>query len=309
MYNNYNIRFTDACDNVLASIEKAVKEFNESHEPKKDDLDDGQSSIVILDVGGTVFKTEIKTLRSVKGSYFDLMFSKSYKPKIMDGTTNTYFIDRDGTHFMYILNHLRGNKLVVPNDLINCVEEEMRFYSIKPTAPESIMITSNQQRIVLDWCNNKYSKMKLMYRATRDGFGASMFHQKCDNNGPTVSIIKSTDGSIFGGKTDTNWSSPSAGTYGVDPNAFLFSLVNSRRNSEPVKYPCSSSTCSTYNNPPYGPTFGGGHDIHVSDNSNLNQGSYQNFPYSYSGTTVHGSTTFASTKNFTVAEIEVFQLV
>eukprot|EP00957_Ditylum_brightwellii_P085790 6525358-Ditylum_brightwellii.AAC.1 len=33
---------------------------------------------------------------------------------------------------------------------------------------------------------------KLLYRASRDGWGASKFHSKCDNQGPTLTVIRST---------------------------------------------------------------------------------------------------------------------
>ena len=39
---------------------------------------------------------------------------------------------------------------------------------------------------------------KVLYRATRDGFGAQDFHSHCDTANRTLVIIKSTNGSIFG---------------------------------------------------------------------------------------------------------------
>jgi len=55
-------------------------------------------------------------------------------------------------------------------------------------------------------CENDELKWKLEYRATRDGFGAKKFHEKCDNlNAPSLVLIKSTNGSIFGGFTTKNW--------------------------------------------------------------------------------------------------------
>ena len=44
-------------------------------------------------------------------------------------------------------------------------------------------------------------------RSLQDGFGAESFHSKCDNKGPTVTIVKS--GSfIFGGFTEAQWHLP-----------------------------------------------------------------------------------------------------
>eukprot|EP00479_Gromia_sphaerica_P012175 TRINITY_DN6301_c0_g1_i1.p1 TRINITY_DN6301_c0_g1~~TRINITY_DN6301_c0_g1_i1.p1 ORF type:complete len:86 (-),score=6.78 TRINITY_DN6301_c0_g1_i1:169-426(-) len=55
---------------------------------------------------------------------------------------------------------------------------------------------------------------------------------------------------------------------------------------------------------PYGPTFGGGHDLHICDNSNTASGSYTNTPSSYPAPT---NTTLCGIYNgFTIDEIEVF---
>jgi hypothetical protein len=61
----------------------------------------------------------------------------------------------------------------------------------------------------------------------------------------------------------------------------------------------------------YGPTFGGGHDFHISDNSNTNKDSYSNLGYSYSHPDyAYGSEEAKSfltgTYNFQVSEIEVY---
>jgi len=67
-----------------------------------------------------------------------------------------------------------------------------------------------------------------LYRGTRDTFTAPKFHELCDNKGPTLSIIKSKDGKVFGGYTSASWSSVRG--YKKDEKAFLFSL------SSKIKY-------------------------------------------------------------------------
>ena len=63
--------------------------------------------MLYLDVGGLKYTTTIATLRAEKGSMFEAMFSGHYPiKKQLDGTV---FIDRDGRHFHYILNYLRGS--------------------------------------------------------------------------------------------------------------------------------------------------------------------------------------------------------
>ena len=60
----------------------------------------------------------------------------------------------------------------------------------------------------------------------------------------------------------------------------------------------------------YGPTFGGGHDIHIANNANSNTNSYTNFGYAYSvpSGVQDRRTILAGTYNFTPDEVEVFYL-
>ena len=58
----------------------------------------------------------------------------------------------------------------------------------------------------------------------------------------------------------------------------------------------------------YGPTFGGGHDLHISNNANGNQGSYSGFGNSYQPPAgrPRANSLLAGSYNFTPTEIEVF---
>ena len=101
-----------------------------------------------------------------------------------------------------------------------------------------------------------------------------------------------------------------------DSNAFLFSLVN-KPGWAPVKLPqtgkySSRRQKSIYKNPLYGPTFGGGHDIYISNyassnrNSHSNRGSTYSPPSGYSYGSTFAQTFLAGTYQFTPGEIETF---
>ena len=49
-------------------------------------------------------------------------------------------------------------------------------------------------------------KWKLIYRASEHRYTAKSFHKYCDNKGPTLIVIKSSEGWIFGGYTTQSWS-------------------------------------------------------------------------------------------------------
>ena len=49
-------------------------------------------------------------------------------------------------------------------------------------------------------------KWRLIYRASEHGYTAKSFHECCDKKGPTLIVIKSDGGWIFGGYTTQSWS-------------------------------------------------------------------------------------------------------
>ena len=70
----------------------------------------------------------------------------------------------------------------------------------------------------------------LLFRSTRDGATAASFHAHCDFKGLTLTLIKDTDGNVFGGYTSTSWESGRGNglRYITDAAAFLVSIVNHR---------------------------------------------------------------------------------
>ena len=49
------------------------------------------------------------------------------------------------------------------------------------------------------------ARFKLLFRASENDFSATMFHQKCNDKQPTLTIIESNHGHIFGGYTKGKW--------------------------------------------------------------------------------------------------------
>ena len=104
--------------------------------------------------------------------------------------------------------------------------------------------------------------------------------------------------------------------YRYDSNAFLFSLVN-KPGWVPVKLPqtgkrSSKRRHSIYDNRSYGPTFGGGHDIHISNYASSNTNSYSNLgltyspPSGYSYGSTFAQSFLAGSYSFTPDEVETF---
>ena len=85
---------------------------------------------IVLEVGGTKFKTSRSTLCKHEGSFLEAMFSgrHAHQPNA-DGS---FFIDRDPTHFQRILNYLRTGAAVTPESASARHEmaEEAHFYGL-----------------------------------------------------------------------------------------------------------------------------------------------------------------------------------
>ena len=64
-------------------------------------------------------------------------------------------------------------------------------------------------------------------RGSVDGFKGSVFMNKCLNKGKTVSIVKSTEGKIFGGYTDLNLNGSGSWLNG-NKNSFLFAFIDNK---------------------------------------------------------------------------------
>ena len=154
-------------------------------------------------------------------------------------------------------------------------------------------------------------RAKLQYRASRDGFAGQHFHTKCDGIANTLTIIKSTNGNIFGGFVEKAWNSTSIAV--LDPKAFIFSLVN--KENLPFKAMCKKGAYSILCYPTHGPSFGGltGCDIHIASNSNENTNSYSYYGCSY----MHPDCLFHTDEaysilngsySFQTIEIEVFSV-
>ena len=209
------------------------------------------------------------------------------------------------------LNELQSNLLgyksfeFVPNE-INVKNIFGHFYECRL---DSLIIKGEiAENKLMELCElSSTVELRLVYRATRDGFASKCFHQKCDGVKNTLTIVKTDNGFVFGGFTQAAWSSTSK--YVFDKNAFIYSLVN--ESDAPIKIECSQPEVAIYCSANYGPTFGTGHCFNICDHSNTNSLSYSNWSESYKHPT-HASGSneakifLAGSSYFQTAEIEVF---
>jgi len=155
-------------------------------------------------------------------------------------------------------------------------------------------------------------KWSLLYRGTRDGFGAKDFHSKCDGHSNTLTILKAKGSSnIFGGFASVHWESSTKSKWKSDANAFLFSLTNKDNKPLKMKIDPNEHDEAIYCDSSYGPTFGGGCDIDIADNANTtNSCSFLGVSYKhpqYEEETSEVESFLAGSQEFQLDEIEVYQ--
>jgi hypothetical protein len=156
---------------------------------------------------------------------------------------------------------------------------------------------------------------RILWRGSRDGFGAAEFHRRCDGHANTLTVIMDTDGNIFGGFTPVEWESrvwqPKI-CYKADASlkSFLFTLKNPH-NIAARKFALKSAENgkAIYCPNTEGPIFGDS-DIVIRNNSNTNDYNHTScFGNSYINDTGVGSKkVLTGSGSFTVKEIEVFEI-
>jgi len=147
-----------------------------------------------------------------------------------------------------------------------------------------------------EWSNRKF---KPIFRGSKDGHNASAFHKACDNKGPTVTVIRSKAGKIFGGFIDLPWKS--SGNYLSTNKSWIYSVTEKKKYE--MNDPNTYTQYGGYDNSSYGPTFGGGHDIYLANDWTSNSNYCNRHSYNFTD-----NTTLTGGYNFQVEDVEVYSL-
>ena len=101
----------------------------------------------------------------------------------------------------------------------------------------SNILNKDDASLIISWLPKKPLEFKLLFDTKRDGDYSSTFHDKCDGKSPTLVVIKSSIGYIFGGYVTAAWNSNNNNQISA-PNSFIFSL------NQKQKYYASSENYS-----------------------------------------------------------------
>ena len=160
-----------------------------------------------------------------------------------------------------------------------------------------------------------FSSCQLLYKASRDGWSATDFHECVDNRGSAVVVARSLTGQVFGGYNPAGWRSTD--DYVTSTAAFLWT----RRRRSIIKFPIlAGGNAAIFDYATSGPNFGAGdlqigpsqaavlggfagpsaEDVTVTSAGNLRQAK------SVAGSTYNVNEAWPARGNLVLTEVEVY---
>lgn len=325
-------------NDLLAASKELVDEVNKEKDynskivEKFKNYTPVNSDIVKLNVGGVPFSSFKSTLtKRIK----DPLSGNYFQPSIFEGMLNGYtdtkydenqaiFIDRNPKYFPFILDYLRNADSefhfeMLPDSFDRSeLAKEAKYYNLQALISLKAFIGLDSSILDAKLVDELYKtcqfatsqRWKLLYRASRDGFQVDSFHKKCDGILNVLTVVKSSNGNVFGGYSDVAWDK--SGVNKIDNNAFIFSLTNFSKKA--IKIECINGQPAIYCVSTNGPVFGCssiGYDLFISDNSNTGGTSSSSLGYMYKHPdyekgTNEANTFLAGSNKFVVSEIEIF---
>jgi hypothetical protein len=173
--------------------------------------------------------------------------------------------------------------------------------------PSSSLKDADDEATLQNWLGSNYYGVKI-YTKSIDGASGSVFHQKCNGQGPTITLIRNSQNNVvFGGYSNGDWSGyPNAGGAG----SFVFNLSTNTK-LDYIGPGFNATNSYTY----YGPIFNTSFEI-SSDMSQMYGGNSHSYfcnsgyavcadlLYNAPGQNVANYSTWIS-----VGEIEVYKVV
>jgi serine/threonine protein kinase len=189
----------------------------------------------------------------------------------------------------------------------------------KSTFPQSILFL---EALTQEWLPGR--AFRLVYRGSRDGMTPAAFHDKCDDVGPTLVLIRGKSSGIpvegtFGGFAAESWTSPAHPTYHPAPGSFLFTISSAwKADLPPTRFPVVNPSHALFCDRNQGPMFGLTVQVRNNDNPKNNN---PHFPFTSHGTVAltgdsaypdavgFGNPVFTGASSFRPGEVEVYAVM
>ncbi|KAL7531603.1 hypothetical protein ACHAWF_003839 [Thalassiosira exigua] len=242
-----------------ASLDRRRDAAAEVHGDRSASVDDW----IEVNAGGTFVSARRGTLCHIEGSRLASLFGGRWDGKIQRDSDGRFFLDVDGSSFRAVVDYLNELAISDPGDppaFPTDDEEERRaaggggddrrvrdrllrfLLTPHPEFDSSIVEDPDRVALLRRWLSEDGSggggRLRLLYRASRDGRSSFDFHSECDDRGPTLTVVETTDGLVVGGYSTADWEVPPAAPARTGRRArgsFLFALAADGSTS-----PCAS---------------------------------------------------------------------
>lgn len=242
-----------------------------------------------VNAGGEIVRVSRDTLTHVEGSPLEILFGGRWERRLLRDDEGRPFLDVDPTCFRRVVDLLHEYRISPPDDPpdlpVPAVPREqrrdqdvvaaallgraasLRARTRAATAGplDSVILTTPERveplRRFLIEEGVRPTRLRSLYRGSRDGADAGSFHRHCDDKGATVTVVETTCGHVFGGYADVPWGTNDAeddvenfdGFWVPSDRAFLFGLEC--REGGPFKSRINHPNYALYHDHDQGPTF------------------------------------------------------
>ena len=191
---------------IMKILNKLFRIFKKRNEKKNTD------TIVIMNEYKMIYNYMKLRLRLSDMKYndrderFEFVIDDKYEPIIQSFSK---FIEDGNIDYDSLIENVDRRRVneFVNEGLIDMNNEDVhRFFFplYSPFLRNTILFGNEYDDKLREWVGDY--KWRLLYRASENDYTAESFHEYCDNKGPTLVIIKSDGGWLFGGYTTRSWS-------------------------------------------------------------------------------------------------------
>jgi uncharacterized protein YjbI with pentapeptide repeats len=168
---------------------------------------------------------------------------------------------------------------------------------------DSVVVTLPAARKAIDVLMGK--NLQRLFRYVGSSLPVADFHTACDNQGPTLTVVKAANGAIALAFASESWTYNIGGAYthATIGSCWLcpFQTSSTATPNTKLYYNFVNPSASIYNYYQLGPTFGGGHDLQIGTSYYTNPNSYQTPP---NGLFNNGTGNLP----YTLASVEIYKL-
>ena len=217
---------------IIRDIEKLPNKIKSSLEKCKS-IEAIDNNIYKLIKESNEIENNINIINNINSNISDIYESKN---------NEIIFIPEEGKIDEFINDIKKFGKIIISNPF------DLKLSSI-------IKEDKNNFELITKWIeetiNKKIKKYELIFKMSENGTNSKYFHKICNDKGPTLTLVKTTNNKIFGGFTPLNWNNEGGCINDKSNQTFIFSL-NLKKKYNMNKQNGYGIDCY----PDYGPNFG-----------------------------------------------------